>query len=88
MEAAALDTSQSQIPVPHPRIYGSQRPGGSLDSSLPGPAVFESMDLESGKDTDAILEEIGVSAAEKRQLVVDGALGEQHGLSAIAISKL
>ncbi|KAF9236717.1 CoA-transferase family III domain-containing protein [Melanogaster broomeanus] len=68
-EAASIDPSGSPRPAPHPdlsRTPASIKPGGSLAKIL-----------EPGAHNEEILAELGLSAEQRKQLELAGALGEE-----------
>ncbi|KAK7033078.1 acyl-CoA dehydrogenase [Favolaschia claudopus] len=68
-EAAALDASNSEIPVPHPRIAGSAELPGVREN--PGP---RSLKLRSGQHTREILGGLGLDDTQLNEMMREGAI--------------
>jgi alpha-methylacyl-CoA racemase len=69
MEAHELASADMSISAAHPQILGSHPPPVFDDPNSPF--------LQPGKHTREILEELGLSEGELRQLAMDGAIGEE-----------
>ena len=76
-EAHALTGTDAPLPAAHPRISPAVRLDGQSD-----------VILQSGKHTREILEELGLSEEEQRQLALDGAIGVEDTQFYIRTSKL
>lgn len=75
LEAVKLESSTSLIPSPHPNL--SRTPAIALDRSLSAQPLGWK---RAGEDTEMILDGLGLSADQKRQLQLDGALGKLESL--------
>jgi alpha-methylacyl-CoA racemase len=70
VEARELAGAHVPISAAHPQILGSHPLAVRFDDP-------SSPFLQPGKHTREILEELGLSEGEKRQLAMDGAIGEE-----------
>ncbi|KAJ7494659.1 CoA-transferase family III domain-containing protein [Mycena galericulata] len=71
-EAAALDSSSSPIPVPHPLIVGAR-------SENPKAVGSDSLALPPGQHTREILTELGLDDAQLEKMAYEGAIGFSKG---------